>query len=319
MQRSNADNRHDRHFRISSTWISILLSFVLGGIFMSQIRQVEMIGRHNNYQTMAEEASFMMKTNSLVGKWKDEERRTSNERGVVTEDGWVCKGFFTVMATAFTNDHGERDACNKLFNGRRYYRSLLKDHNQQMLKMNTTLTIFTTWTKEQLSERPELCRLDHLPGLKVQSFDPIQILKNQQFTNEQIEWIQHWLNAKSKERTQRYKHHRVAARLADLWRVVLAKEYQMAYIELDMLLLNPYKETYLQHSNVAVPVWSEENGMLEIQNSGFCFSRQQLNVILQKQQSIIQFRGPSQAIADNYELYTELGAYVCCFAFPVPS
>jgi hypothetical protein len=101
----------------------------------------------------------------------NDKRNDDAPRGVVTThssnndfEGFACKGFFTIMVSAFIPSDTKPGVCKGLYNGR--YIPLLEDHSRHFLRMNTTLTVFTTWTDEQLADPG--CHLNDLPGLRVQ-------------------------------------------------------------------------------------------------------------------------------------------------------
>ena len=198
-----------------------------------------------------------------------------------------------------------------MFKNTSRFAPMLEDHNRQMVAMNTTLTIFTTFTEEQLAQPG--CHLNHLSNIETKQFDPVTLLKKYHYTDEQIKWMKLWhkvghkkdVNGKRPEKRVAYHHY--VTRLADIWRVLLAREYHMAYADLDMMYLSPHKEVYLKQPNVAVPVWAEEKGAFEIQNSGFCFNSAQLDVLIRKQQLLINSKGPQQALVEQYTVYTSMG------------
>ena len=163
-----------------------------------------------------------------------------------------------------------------------------------MQQMNTTLTIFTSWTEKQLENCKQRRKLH---GIEERQFDPLNLLQKYGFSKEQIGWLQHWHKGKGKGKW-------AGPRLSDVWRILLAREHQMAYVDLDMFHVYPSADIFLGQPNVAVPVW-EYGGTpsLEIQNSGFCFTAGQLDILIHRLQEIIQSKGKEQF----YLHYTELG------------
>jgi hypothetical protein len=262
-------------------------------------------------------------TSITTAKLSDNNLVTSVENVVVTNNNnnnnntnnFACQGFFSIMVSAFVPGDQQVGLCTLLYNSR--YRPLLEDHSRQMVRMNSTLTLFTTWTPEQLAE--EGCHLNDLPGIRTQQFDPIAILRKHGFSNDHIQWMEGWHNAafvaaKQKKgglakTARKILVHKYSARLADIWRVVLAKEHRLAYADMDMMYLSPHPEIYLKDPNVAVPVWGEELGAFEIQNSGFCFLPKQLDVLMRHQREILDAKGPAQAETEQYKLYTAMGKY----------
>lgn len=230
--------------------------------------------------------------------------RTESSSGMTL----TCKGFFAVLAAAFVPpapDQNDNETCGRLYSSN--IRELLLDHSQHMVKMNSSLTLFTTWTKEQMQDPRCSLTPEDFPGIRTQQFDPIALLQKYNFSENQIEWITHWFDAKTDHKRMKLKIHSIAARLTDVWRILLAREYQFAYCELDMILLSEYPEVYLAEPNVAVPIWGEELGAFEIQNSGFCFNTDQLDVLIRNVKKKLDEKGDQQVIENNYNLYTEMG------------
>jgi len=80
----------------------------------------------------------------------------------------------------------------------------------------------------------------------------------------------------------------------------------MAYLDLDVVYLLTDPRVYTHRPNVAAPVWSEEKGAIEIQNSAFCFAPSQLDLLLDKIRDTMDQRG-SQQFQRNMYIYTQLG------------
>jgi hypothetical protein len=207
----------------------------------------------------------------------------------------ACHGFFTVLANAWIPD--EATSCNATYHK---FEEQLMVHNQQLQRMNSTMKIFTTWTPEQLQEPG--CHLNQYPALEPVQFDPEQILLDHGFTDEHVDWVRHWGNVPHPA----LRRNHLVARLSDIFRIVLGMKYSLAYADLDMVYLSDDAALYLQVPNVAVPIWQEEKGAFEIQNSGFCFTRPQLQVLLNDTLKIVRSKGPDQ-ISRNMYFYTQLG------------
>jgi len=237
----------------------------------------------------------------------------------------LCKSFFSVMSAAFL-PFEQRDAlpCNKLYAGR--YKPLLERHSKQMVKLNTTLTVFTSWSDMQKRTMPECQPLNSSPDnntyypniIERDLGDPYELLQYYNFSQQQQYWIsQVWHNYSEAVRYRPIYEHKknVGARLADLFRILLAHRHQMAYLDLDMIPLltatstttttkqESFKNLFLATPNVAVPLWGDENGGLEIQNSGYCFTQKQLEYLIDRAKLIIDSTGPNQ----DYRRYTALG------------
>ena len=216
----------------------------------------------------------------------------------------VCQDFFAVLSNTWMERVAPRNTtgsvCSDLYH--KYYYQLY-DHNLQMQKMSSRLTIFTSWTPQELQSDPSCLtyfQTSNMTNIRVQQFDPETLLAQRGFSTEQIEWMKHWQDIPD------IKFQHVATKLSDVFRVALQREYGMAYADLDLIHLMDDKRVYTAVPNVAVPVWQEEKGALEIQNSGFCFTSRQLDFLLAKMREVIQRKG-SEQIAGNMYQYTELG------------
>jgi hypothetical protein len=221
------------------------------------------------------------------------------------------------MSVAYLPSEEDNDvACGRLFEGR--YVPVIERQNIQMAFMNSTLTIFTSWSEIQLTKYSSSCLpsarfQEQFPRINFRQFDPDQLLHKYNFTSQQITWMKDWSNmtkissyadnsADLKRLRDAMKSH-VPARLADVWRILLAREYGMAYLDLDMFPISNYSQIYLGTPNVAVPIWSEETGALEIQNSGFCFTASQSDILIQKVKKLMNSYGEKQ----QYSMYTLFG------------
>ena len=241
---------------------------------------------------------------------------TTHEQQEKKDTEFTCKGFFTVLANVWVPEESDENnvTCTSTYDK---FREQLDEHNSQFLKMNTTMIIFTTWTTNQLQEPG--CTLDQYPALQQVQFDPVSLLretitetiktsptltnKNRnvtEVTDTILNYIQNW------QYQNDTRHNHLVTRLSDIFRIVLAYKHQLAYTDLDMVYLSNDKRIYLSESNVAVPIWSEEKGAFEIQNSGFCFNSMQLQVLLQNAIQLIINKGPRQLTKKVYK-YTDLG------------
>jgi hypothetical protein len=211
----------------------------------------------------------------------------------------LCNSFFTVMSGAFLpKEQTDGHRCEYFYRPDSRWGEVLNRQSQAMLRMNSTLTIFTSWTEQQIQN----CQgRRYLPGIEERQFDPVDLLTKYGFTEEQIGWLQHWHEGQGKL-TFRW----ASTRLSDVWRILLAREHQMAYVDLDMFHVHPSADIFLGQPNVAVPIW-EYGGTaaLEIQNSGFCFTAAQLDILIHRLKVIVQSKGKEQV----YSHYTELGEY----------
>lgn len=216
--------------------------------------------------------------------------------------GPLCKSFFSIMSVSYLPfDQEDDSACKRFYEGR--YLPLLERQSAHMTKLNSTLTFFTSWTERQ--QQSPLCKFNQsdFPGLVEARLDPKALLRKFHFSEQQIRWIQTWHSTNpNREKYFVYKRY-VAARLSDLWRLLLAREHGMAYIDLDMFPVGSDSSVFLGSPNVAVPIWAQENGALEIQNSGFCFTNDQLDLLIERIRNTIQSKGEEQ----SYPIYTEIG------------
>jgi hypothetical protein len=171
--------------------------------------------------------------------------------------------------------------------------------------MNSHLTVFTTWSPQELQDAQCTSLISsystQYPHVKLQQFDPQDLLTKHDalFNQTHIGWIKAWADTVPRER-------HAVTRLSDLFRLALQLEHHMTYIDLDVIFLNLDPTLYGRHPNVAAPVWSEEKGALEIQNSAFCFSTPQLQYLLQNVRTLMDERGNAQTNQNMY-IYTQLG------------
>lgn len=223
----------------------------------------------------------------------------------------TCTSFFSVYSVAYLQGEAGKEACETLYGKNKQYRQILERQSQQMALLNSTLTIFTSWSDHQLKTYPECGGpTEEIPNIRFQQFDPDLLLQNYNFTAQQIGWIRGWdAHAAAKDPKNRK---RVPTRLADLWRILLARHHQLAYLDLDMFPVPPAHrvtqgskaaDLYLATPTLAIPVWGDEHGALEVQNSGFCLAPNQLDYLIHKLQTLIESKGDEQ----TYKMYTELG------------
>mmetsp|Transcript_2958 Transcript_2958/g.4456 ORF Transcript_2958/g.4456 Transcript_2958/m.4456 type:complete len:302 (-) Transcript_2958:41-946(-) len=222
------------------------------------------------------------------------------------------------MSVSYLPFDQDSESCERFYIG--FYKPLLERQSKQMVKMNSTLTIFTSWTTKQIDCRNKYFNKSAYPGIVERAFSADALLRKFRFSSKQIDWIKNWHSINLDQMTTIPKKYRsltikrakkiiekehkkhAAARLSDLWRLLLAREHQMAYLDLDMFPVVATNQLYLGGANVAVPIWGIEKGALEIQNSGFCFTSRQLDLLIQRATLIMDSKGGEQ----DYELYTEL-------------
>ena len=104
---------------------------------------------------------------------------TEGARAGAPDDGPTCRAFFSIFSVAHTPH--ERDAvddplpCRQLF-GRGRYRTVMDRQELQMAKANSTLTVFTSFSAEQL--RHPLCRPQkNYTHVLFRQFDPDALLR----------------------------------------------------------------------------------------------------------------------------------------------
>ncbi|CAB9527060.1 expressed unknown protein [Seminavis robusta] len=208
----------------------------------------------------------------------------------------ACDNFFTVLASAWIPSEGN---CSDVY---KKYHDLILEHDASMARMNKKLTIFTTWSPEELQQGCGVLDnyVTNLTGhVQLQQFDPEPLLLKHGFTDQHIDWMKHW-----KDVAPRF-HHAVT-RLSDVFRIVLQREFAMAYADLDLVYLLDDPRVYLTVPNVAVPIWSEEKGAFEIQNSAFCFSQPQLDRLIGNVKALMNSKGETQKTKNSY-MYTAFG------------
>ena len=141
----------------------------------------------------------------------------------------LCSGFFSVLSSAWLR--WEND-CSEVV-GRVSDRLRMQD--EQMKEMDQVLTLFTTWNASELKE----CDLHEFRNINFSSFDPLVLLPSYGFSVQQLAWMKMWNSH---------------TRLSDVFRIALAAEHGMTYLDLDMMLLNPNPRVYLDSAVVAAPV-----------------------------------------------------------------
>lgn len=279
--------------RCISGRVAILYAFVLlvGFQLLYNISQ-------RGYST----ASMLLSFNSEVMGDLPSSVKQKHPQSTTTDKHRVCSSFFSVISSAYLpHEQTAKTPCA----GLGHYGAVLKRQSLQMAALNSTLTIFTSWSELKLNRFENECNKSFkvLDRIFFQQFDADALLHKYNFTADQMRWIQNWY------KTASHKEH-VPARLADLLRIILAKENGMAYLDLDMIPVPPTTsnrsqpaDLYLESPCVAVPIWAEENGALEIQNSGFCFTGRQLDHLIGRMKTLINSKGETQV----YPTYTEMG------------
>ena len=234
---------------------------------------------------------------------------TDGARAGAPDDGPTCRAFFSIFSSAYTPKEryavDDPKPCKQLFGVGRY-RPVMDRQELQMAKANSTLTVFTSFSAEQL-RHPKCHPQRNYTHVLFRQFDPDALLRLHGFAEQEVGWIRSWGDQKGVD------PHVVAARGSDVLRVALAREHRLAYLDLDMFLAPPPAapgrrpaDLYLAGPVVAVPVWHQSQGALEVQNSGFCFTAAQLDHLLREQRAIIRSKGERQV----YDRYTELGPNV---------
>lgn len=231
--------------------------------------------------------------------------KQKHPQSTATDKQRVCSSFFSVMSSAYLPH--EKMPTKGPCAGLGVYKQVLQRQSQQMAALNSTLTIFTSWSEEKLNLFEAECKpFMELDRIFYQQFDADALLHKHNFTADQMRWIQNW------HKTASHKEH-VPARLSDVLRIILARENGMAYLDLDMFPVPPATsnrsqpaDLYLESPCVAVPIWAEGNGALEIQNSGFCFTGRQLDHLIGRMKTLIDSKGETQV----YPGYTDMGPTV---------
>jgi hypothetical protein len=209
----------------------------------------------------------------------------------------ACDNFFTVLASAWIPNEGN---CSDVYDK---YRDLILEHEASMQRMGKKLTIFTTWTDQELQQGcGDLANFGFTVSsnhIQLQQFDPEALLLKHGFTATHVEWMKKWQIVAPR-------FHHAVTRLSDVFRIALQREHAMAYADLDVVYLLDDPRVYTAVPNVAVPIWSEEKGAFEIQNSAFCFSREQLDVLLNNIRTLMDSVGEKQTTQNSY-IYTQFG------------
>jgi hypothetical protein len=164
---------------------------------------------------------------------------------------YVCQDFFAVLANVWVPNDGN---CTQVL---QKHREMFQVQNDQMNAMNSHLTVFTTWSPQELQDAQCTSLISsysiQYPHVKLQQFDPQDLLTKHDalFNQTHIGWIKAWADTVPRER-------HAVTRLSDLFRLALQLEHHMTYIDLDVIFLNLDPTLYGRHPNVAAPVWSEE-------------------------------------------------------------
>lgn len=296
------------HRRISGR-VPFLCAFVLllVGLQLLMLGKNLHLDRYNISQTGYSTASMLLSSKyaEVMGDLPSSVKQ-KHPQSTTTDKHRVCSSFFSVMSSAYLPN--EQRSTGGPCAGLGRYGEVLKRQSLQMAALNSTLTIFTSWSEQKLNRFEAECNkpFRELDRIFFQQFDADALLHKYNFTADQMRWIQNW------HKTASHKEH-VPERLADLLRIILAKENGMAYLDLDMIPVPPATsnrsqpaDLYLESPCVAVPIWAEGNGALEIQNSGFCFTGRQLDHLIGRMKTLIDSKGETQV----YPTYTDMGPKV---------
>uniref|UniRef100_A0A7S4T421 Nucleotide-diphospho-sugar transferase domain-containing protein n=1 Tax=Alexandrium monilatum TaxID=311494 RepID=A0A7S4T421_9DINO len=213
-----------------------------------------------------------------------EERRVFHD-GRHTEGGhgpFRCGGFFTVLATEWEHD----ETCAEAFAN---HLPRLKVLSAQMVDFGTRLIVFTTRLGgDRLDAR---CR-PVLPGIEVADFNSSALLARHGFSQSLVSVIRTW-------RFQARKQLR-----ADIFRLCLAWETGLSYVDTDILFLAPTPDPFLEEY-VAAIVWASSQASLEITNAAFCLGPRVLDRMIAGVRDTIERKG-----RDQEYFYTELGSHI---------
>ena len=215
--------------------------------------------------------------------------------------GHTCNNFFTVLSDVWGVPFRD-DSCQATL---KHYQGLLIEHNAQMTRMKSELTLYTAWANKDFLLEPG-CNLDAYPAIRMVQFDPEGLLLKNGYSAKQVQWIKQWKDVPYNNGKEHKQNRRaVITRLSDIFRILLARENGMAYMDLDLFHLSNDPSTYLSKPNVAMPVWGDAT--IEIQNSGWCLSEPQLKILANMAVKRIEAKGEKQTTDRTAFAYTELG------------
>ena len=204
----------------------------------------------------------------------------------------LCRNFFTTLGS--TNHGGYlEDSCSKAeFNLQNETFQNLHIQNEIMKSIGSTLTVFlacnpSNWNERTVSEFNEDYEYTHI---SFRSFDRDALFSKFDFESKHVKLIRR-MNAKP-------------ASFSDIYRLLLAAEHRMAYIDCDMFLISNDLNLFLNQPTIAAPVWNDFGASIEIQNSGFCLPNHALAATMQMIRSIMETKKKRQRYA-----YTELGPH----------
>jgi hypothetical protein len=193
-------------------------------------------------------------------------------------NSFLCSNFFTVLSEIQPFRTGGLEPCADTFVRMDY---LFRSLSSQMISMNSTLTIFTTYSPSQ-----KHCHLDpSYRNLRLVYFDIFDLFS--EFS------LLHVVPIFENFYYDDY------AKISDILRILFARKYSMAYIDLDIHFLNEELSLY-QQEFLAMHVWNPTQCSLEITNAAFCLSPEHL---LRVQTAMV-----TQILSGNiYRYHTELG------------
>lgn len=189
------------------------------------------------------------------------------------------------------------ESCQTLF-ARPQLREQLALLSAQMVEMKSKLTVFATRSAAERSDaRCQIC----YPNVEVVDFDPEALLARSNFDQRLRDIVRLWPN--TVEAGRPLQAFAATKRRADLYRLSLAYETNLSYVDTDIVFLNRRAETFLEEYTSA-SIWARDQASLEVTNSAFCLGPAHLQRMMKFARVRIAAKDGGK---DGKYFYTELG------------
>lgn len=191
----------------------------------------------------------------------------------------TCNDFFTVFPVGtLDEEESSKESCKGLFES---YHENFKVINARMEAMESTFYVYSDY-----ADTETVCDLKDLPHIQSVRFHPRQLLEKYNLGGTIYETIQNdW--------SKKY------ARISDVFRILLARQYGHSYLDTDVVFLKDQPD-YFSQPYVGVSVFRDNLNALEITNAAFCLPDPILDRMILFLKNRIR-HGPSRYF------YTELG------------
>lgn len=185
----------------------------------------------------------------------------------------TCNDFFTVFTAGV--GAAAKESCLKPF---KELSDRFEVWNDQMRSLNSTMYVYTNF------HDGHMCQFSGYPNLKMVNFDTDALFAKFNMT-EALATMKAWPGRPT--------------RVADVMRLLLAREYHRTYIDMDILLIDAHRSHYM-HPFAGAAIFQDNKNALEITNSAFCLP----SSILER---MIAFVDRRIRLGSNNYFYTELG------------